>query len=126
MNSIKTLVYIQHNPTSMSYLKYFSTFKNSIYILTRDKKTYKKITSMRKDFNIVLSKSTRSIDDFLVQNKNIDTIYYLSHEPKNIQLIRNNHIKHIFIFDKDTQEPKRSFKIYDSIVSIEEVAIDDK
>lgn len=87
-------------------------------ILVRDRILYSRIKKDFKSCYIVYAQNATDVEDIILKFGNLKSIFYLSHAPKDIHLLRFNKYKHIFIGSENSIRDSALSKViraYDAI-----------
>jgi len=101
---------------SIGHLKFwipiFELSKVAFVILTRDISVYEKLIEEFPALAIVYAKSPLDVEEVINNLEFLKVIFYTSNVGKNIHLLRFNHIKHIYIGSKDSEQLSKVTKFY--------------
>jgi len=125
------MIHSAHEKLSRNHINYWINILNKIdisfSILVRDIDSYKQLIRLYPKYQILYAKTPVDVEDILVKQSNLKSILYTTNLAKNIHLLRFNHLKHIFIGTKNSDqlsEINKSYRAYDEIYVSSQSQID--
>ncbi len=96
-------------------------------ILVRDMGSFKKLTSRFPRLQICYAEAPVDVESVVNAHESLNVVLYTSNMPKNIHLLRFNHLRHIFIGTKNSDwlsSFNKSYRAYDEFWAGGEFVID--
>jgi hypothetical protein len=109
------------------WIKIFIESKVNFSILIRDIVNYKKLINLFPKYSILYAKTPLDVETVVVKQPKLEKVFYMTNMAKNIHLLRFNHLKHIFIGTKNSDQLSKinkSYRAYDEIYVSSQSQID--